>query len=161
MVKLEVLSNTRSVVSIISEEKEKCFIDDTVHLPNKYSPNQFKDAREIELMQIIDSIKDSCGDICKTSYSMGSNLRHQSTQGQVFSSTGQDLITPLQKCVDCGKLWENATTDTYKRSCYPVRYISHDLENLFTYNSTIEIDFVYYNDVRPFDSGGNLEVMVP
>merc|ERR1719510_669549 len=47
--------------------------------------------------------------------------------------------------------------DTYSWSCNPTRNISHNLANLFTYNNTIDIDFMYYDDMPSLDRGRNLE----
>lgn len=49
--------------------------------------------------------------------------------------------------------------DRYSWSCNPIRNISHKLANLFTYNNTIDIDFMYYDDMPSFDKGMNLEVL--
>ena len=142
LVPFGVISNTRNVFSTSIDKRKTCFTDDNIHLADKYLSNRFPETEEKELMRILDSIKDACGDACKI-------------------KSNQDLIQPLQKCVDCTKLWPNQMIDRYSWSCNPIRNISHNLANLFTYNNTIDIDFMYYDDMPSLDRERNLEVKVP
>ena len=106
-----------------------------------------------ELRRALESIRESCGDLCDTSISSSKPSSECSTsrgkQPQFFEC--------LRKNVNCEELWSNPLMDAPSKYCFPPRFPPKFLRSNFTYDGRIELRTdSYYNELSmPHQVGTN------
>ena len=158
LIDIKSIASYENNILIKNGKKPSCLEDDTAHLSGKYYSNKIGKEEEHEQMKILYSIKYSCGELCSTSDYIVSNSHLKTINLRDVSFQDREILNPLKKCVNCRKIWQNQLLDQSSGLCSPVRNISQKLMDLFTYHGTIEIDFIYYNDVQSSYTDTKLEV---
>ena len=121
-----------------------CVYEDNPELSLKYLMHKRNDNESKEDRKMIDAIKDVCGDLCQT---FDPKIQNDNNNVQAKTNEkGHKLFQPPFKHVRCDIIWNSPTLESHKRICVPPRILSDHLEREFSYNYTIQLEYIYYDD---------------
>ena len=121
-----------------------CVYEDNPELSLKYSMHKRNNNESIEDKKIINAIKEVCGDLCQTFDPLVQN--DNSNFQTNTKENGHKLFQPPFKHVRCDIIWNSPTLESHKSLCVPPRILSDHLEREFSYNYTIQLEYIYYDD---------------
>ena len=123
---------------------DDCLRDHEPEVNLKYFIHKRNNNKYIEDKKKIDSIKNMCGDLCQNIHPVmqqGSKAFRPKTKENVYQ-----LFEPPSKNLRCDLIWSNSLLESHNNICVPHRILPDYLEREFSYNYTIRLDYLYYDD---------------
>ena len=90
------------------------------------------------LRRKITLIKKECGDLCDTSY----------PRYVPVSEDSKFYYVPIEKQVDCKRLWNNSIFDESSEFDAAIQIIPKYLRDYFSHNEMVDINYDYYDELK-------------